>query len=96
MVFSPLKKGAARMKKKAEMIDRQAVENLMVDTTRLRAALMIACLEITEGDPIAAMDLAEDFYDAAPQLLAGLNETGIDNLPAAPAKILPFQKKPSE
>lgn len=84
------------MKKKAakvDKIDRQVVENLMVDTSRLRAALMIACLEITEGDPIAAMDLAEDFYDAAPELLAGLTETGLDNLPGAPAKVLPFQKK---
>lgn len=83
------------MKKKAEKIDREAVENLMVDTSRLRAALMLACLELTEGDFIAAMDLAEDLYDAAPRLLDELTQTGLDNLPCGPAKVLPFQKKPS-
>ena len=52
--------GALRMKKKAEKIDREVVENMMVDTTRLRAALMLACLELTDGDFMAAMDLSED------------------------------------
>lgn len=87
--------GALRMKKKAEKIDREVVENMMVDTTRLRAALMLACLELTDGDFMAAMDLSEDLYDAAPQLLEGLNETGLQNLPGGPAKVLPFPKKPS-
>lgn len=83
------------MKKKAEKIDREVVENLMVDTSRLRAALMLACLELTQGDFIAAMDLSEDLYDAAPQLLESLTEAGLDNLPCGPAKVLPFPKKPS-
>lgn len=69
------------MKKKAEKIDRAAVENLMVDTSRLRAALMLACLELTEGDPIAAMDLSEDLYDAAPQLLEVISAAALDSLP---------------
>lgn len=87
--------GAICMKKKAEKIDREVVEKLMVDTSRLRGALMLACLELTGGDFMAAMDLAEDLYDAAPQLLDHLTETGIENLPCGPAKVLPFQKKPT-
>ncbi|PZM77183.1 MAG: hypothetical protein DKT66_28500 [Candidatus Melainabacteria bacterium] len=83
------------MKKKAEKIDREVVENMMVDTTRLRAALMLACLELTQGDLIAAIDLSEELYDTAPKLLEGLNETGLDNLPCGPAKVLPFPKKTS-
>jgi hypothetical protein len=84
-----------KMKKKAKKIDRVAVENLMVDTSRLRAALMLACLELTEGDPIAAMDLSEDLYDAAPQLLEVISEAALESFPGGPAKVLPFQKKPS-
>ena len=81
------------MKKKAEKIDRAVVENLMVDTSRLRAALMLACLELTEGDLVAAMDLAEDMYDAAPQLLDSLTDTGIGNLPGGPAQVIQFPDK---
>ncbi|MBA3991960.1 MAG: hypothetical protein C0469_00440 [Cyanobacteria bacterium DS2.3.42] len=83
------------MKKKAKKIDREAVENLMVDTSRLRAALMLACLELAEGDPIVAMDLSEDLYDAAPQFLEVVTEAAFESFPGGPAKVLPFQKKPS-
>lgn len=71
------------------------MENAMVDSTRLRTALMIACIELTGGDLLEAMDLAEHFYDEAPKLLTQLTEEGISNLPAGPAQILDFPKKQS-
>jgi len=82
------------MKKNADMISRESVENCMLDTMRLRAALMIACLEMTDGDLEEAWDLAEHYYDLAPTLIEGLTEEGLSNLPGGPAQILPFQKKP--
>lgn len=68
-------------------------EDALVDSLRLRSALLLACIELTDGDPIAAWELAEDFYDMAPNLVEHLNEQGIKNLPGAPAEILQFRKK---
>lgn len=80
------------MKKKLKKAKSELMGNAMVDTVRLRAALMIACTELT-GDPLMAIELAEEFYDMAPELLGILTEEGVENLPAGPAKILPFAPK---
>lgn len=82
------------MKKKAQMIDREVMEHAMIDSTRLRAALLLACTELTGGDPIEAWGLAEEFYDAAPSLLNALLDP--DKLPCGPAKVLPFPAKTSD
>lgn len=83
-------------RKKSQKIDREVVETCMLDTMRLRAALMLACTEICGGDPLEAWGLAEQFYDAAPELIAILTETGTDNLPCGPAKIIPFPAAPQK
>lgn len=80
------------MKKKLKKAESEFMENAMVDTVRLRAALMIACTELT-GDPLMAVELAEEFYDMAPELLEILTEECVENLPAGPAKILNFPPK---
>lgn len=80
-------------KKKLTKAESQFMENSMEDTVRLRAALMIACTELTGGDPLAALELSEEFYDMAPELLGILTAEGLENLPAGPAKILPFPAK---
>lgn len=84
-----------RKKKGLTESERNFIESAMVDSTRLRTALMIACLELTGGDPLEAMDLAEHFYDEAPKLLSLLTEQGVSNLPAGPAQILDFPIKGS-
>lgn len=76
------------MKKKHKMISREVVENAMIDSVRLRAALLLACTELTDGDPIEAWGLAEDFYDQAPKLLKVLEAD--TKLPCGPAQVLPF------
>ncbi len=76
------------MKKKLKPIEREFMENALVDSMRLRAALLLACTELTEGDPIEAWGLAEEFYDQAPKLLKVLE--GDTKLPCGPAQILPF------
>ncbi len=81
------------MKKKLKKPERQFMEIAMVDTVRLRAALMIACTELSGGDPIEAMELAEMFYDDAPDLLKILTEEGIGKLPAGPALVVAFPTK---
>jgi hypothetical protein len=82
------------MKKKhrREMIDREAVENAMIDSVRLRAALLLACTELTGGDPLEGWGLCEQFYDAAPALLDSLSGD-LSRLPCGPAKILNFPTK---
>lgn len=80
-------------RKQTQKIDREVVENCMLDTMRLRAALLLACTEICGGDPLEAWGLAEEFYDQAPQLINILTEGGKDNLPCGPAQILPFPTK---
>lgn len=80
------------MKKKLKKSESEFMENAMVDTVRLRAALMIACTELT-GDPIEAIELAELLYDQAPLLIETLTEEGIENLPAGPARIVQFPTK---
>lgn len=77
------------MKKKRQMFDRESVENAMLDSVRLRAALLLACTELTGGDPIEAWGLAEEFYDQAPKLLKLLDRDQ-EKLPCGPAKVLPF------
>lgn len=81
------------MKKKLKKPDRDIMQNAMVDTVRLRAALIIACTELADGDPIEAMELAEMFYDEAPNLIKVLTAQGIENLPAGPAQIVPFPNR---
>jgi hypothetical protein len=83
------------MKRKLKKSERQLMGNAMVDSTRLRAALMIACTALTEGDPIEALELAEYFYDEAPELLKTLTADGIENLPGGPAQVLSFPNKPN-
>ena len=89
---SRIHSGGLLMKTKLKKSERQFMENAMVDTTRLRAALMIACTELA-GDPLQGLLLAEHFYDEAPQLLKELTSEGFDNLPGAPALVVPFPKK---
>lgn len=79
--------------KKLKPVAGEVVENMMLDTTRLRAALLLACIELT-GDPMDAFDLAEHFYDLAPDLIEHLTEDGLSNLPGGPAKIVQFPNKP--
>ncbi len=81
------------MKSKLKKSERQFMENAMVDSTRLRAALMIACTELAEGDPIEGHMLAEQLYDEAPKLLKELTGAGLANLPGGPAQVLPFPNK---
>ncbi|MFM9458731.1 hypothetical protein, partial [Streptomyces europaeiscabiei] len=69
-----MKKSNSR--KQSQKIDREAVENAMLDTMRLRAALLMACTELCNGDPLEGWGLAEEFYDQAPALIANLTETG--------------------
>ena len=78
------------MKKKLKQSERQFMENAMVDTVRLRAALMIACTELSGGDPIEALELSEFFYDQAPELIKVLTSDGLKNLPAGPAQVVQF------
>lgn len=79
--------------KKFQKIDREVVENAMLDTVRLRAALMLACTELCGGDPLEGWGLAEEFYDLAPSLIEGLTGAGLQSLPAKPADILQFPNK---
>lgn len=79
------------MKKKLKPTEREFMENALVDSVRLRAALLLACTELTEGDPIEAWGLAEEFYDQAPKLLKVLE--GDTKLPCGPAQVLPFPVK---
>ncbi|MBN9394287.1 MAG: hypothetical protein J0H83_03515 [Candidatus Melainabacteria bacterium] len=79
-----------KKKHKHKMISRDVVENAMIDTTRLRAALLLACTELTGGDPIEAWGLAETFYDEAPKLLAVLSAETVEKMPGGPAKVVPF------
>lgn len=81
-----------KRKAKAQKIDRAVVENAMLDTMRLRAALLLACTELTDGDPLEGWLLAEEFYDEAPKLIALLAEPE-QKLPAAPATVIPFPTK---
>jgi hypothetical protein len=83
------------MKTKLKKSDRQVMENAMVDSTRLRAALMIACTALADGDPIEALELAEYFYDEAPELLKILTADGIEKLPGGPAQVISFPNKPN-
>ena len=80
-------------KQKPEMFSREAVEHVMLDTMRLRAALLLACTELTDGDPIEAWGLAETFYDEAPKLLEVLGAEAAEKLSGKPAQILPFPAK---
>jgi hypothetical protein len=86
-----MKKSNSR--KQAQKIDREAVENAMLDTMRLRAALLMACTELCNGDPLEGWGLAEEFYDQAPALIANLTETGQKQLPCGPAQVLQFPSK---
>jgi hypothetical protein len=79
--------------KKPQKIDREVVENAMLDTVRLRAALMLACTELCGGDPLEGWGLAEEFYDLAPRFIEGLTGGALQNLPAKPADILQFPNK---
>lgn len=81
------------MKKKLTKQRREMTGDPMVDPLRLRAALMIACVELAGGDPILGQVLAEEFYDEAPQLLKILTADGLKNLPAGPAQVVPFPTK---
>lgn len=80
-------------KQKPEMFSREAVEHAMLDTMRLRAALLLACTELTNGDPIEAWGLAETFYDEAPKLLEVLGVETAEKMPGGPAHIVPFPAK---
>ena len=75
------------MNKPLTKTERAFMETAMVDSMRLRTALIIACFEITK-DPLQAMDLMEHFYDEAPNLIALLTSEG-------PAQVLPFPTKES-
>lgn len=79
-------------KKRRQMIDREVVENAMIDTVRLRAALLIACTELADGDPLEGWGIAEQLYDAAPALL-DMFKGDESRLPCAPAKVLKFPLK---
>lgn len=70
-------------------------EEALIDTVRLRSALLLACIELADGDLMEAWDLAEQYYDLAPNLTKMLEENGLTNLPGGPAQILPFEKKKS-
>lgn len=74
------------------MIDREFVENALIDTARLRAALLLACTELADGDPLEGWGIAEQLYDAAPALLDMLKGDE-SRLPCASAKILKFPSK---
>lgn len=82
-----------KTKKKLSDSERNFMENAIVDSSRLRVALLMACTELTGGDPMAAMELSEQFYDEAPNVLKALSESGLDNLPGGPAKLLDFPQK---
>ncbi len=82
-----------KKKHKHEMISRDVVEYAMIDTMRLRAALLLACTELTGGDPIEAWGLAENFYDDAPKFLEVLGADTAEKLPGRPAQIVPFPNK---
>ena len=84
----------ASRRKQTQMIDREAVENAILDTMRLRAALLLACTELCNGDPLEGWGLAEEFYDQAPALIATLTDTGKTQLPCGPAQVLQFPTKP--
>lgn len=72
-------------------------DDALDDSLRLRVALLLACMELTGGeDLLEAWDLAEEFYDAAPELLEKLNEQGLSNLPAGPGQFLEFLSKQAE
>ncbi|HEY9757680.1 MAG TPA: hypothetical protein V6C97_21100 [Oculatellaceae cyanobacterium] len=81
------------MKTKLKKSKSAFMENAMVDSTRLRAALMMACTALADGDPMEGLALAEEFYDEAPKLLKIMTEGGIDNLPGGPALVVPFSPK---
>lgn len=81
------------MKKKLKKPDRDFMQNAMVDTVRLRAALLMCCTQLADGDPIEALELAEMFYDEAPNLIKALTVQGLANLPAGPAQVLSFPIK---
>lgn len=70
-------------------------EEALTDTVRLRSTLLLACIELADGDLMEAWDLAEQYYDFAPNLTTMLKEKGIENLPGGPAQILTFEKKKS-
>lgn len=89
-----MKKSNAR--KQTQKIDREVMEHAMIDSMRLRAALLLACTELCNGDPLEAWGLAEDFYDQAPQLIAVLTESGQGNLPCGPAQVIQFPTKQDE
>jgi len=82
-----------KKKHKKQMFSREDVEYAMLDTMRLRAALLLACTELTDGDPIEAWGLAETFYDEAPKLLEVLGAEAAEKLSGKPAQILPFPAK---
>lgn len=82
-----------KKKHKKQMFSREDVEYAMLDTMRLRAALLLACTELTDGDPIEAWGLAETFYDEAPKLLEVLGAETAEKMPGRPAHIVPFPAK---
>lgn len=82
-----------KKRKSHDMISRDVVEYAMIDTMRLRAALLLACTELTGGDPIEAWGLAESFYDDAPKLLEVLGSDTAEKLPGRPAQIVQFPNK---
>jgi hypothetical protein len=69
------------MKKKPRKKSHRIEDSLLIDATRLRTALWLACLKITDGDLIAAIDLSEELYDSAPQFLEQLASGGTQDLP---------------
>lgn len=81
-----------RAHKPTQKIDRDFMENALVDTMRLRAALLMACTELCCGDPLEGWGLAEEFYDMAPKLIDSMMETGA-KLPCGPAQVLQFPNK---
>jgi len=69
-------------------------DDALIDSLRLRAALLLACIELTGSeDMLDAWELAEEFYDAAPGLLAKLEED-FDGVPQ-PGQVLYFPSSKS-
>ncbi len=67
-------------------------EDMLVDPTRLRAALYLACIHMTGGDLLAAMEAAAEFYEATPDLLQHAEKATVRDARNQTGTVLPFKR----
>ena len=79
--------------------ERDFMTHAMVDSTRLRTALIMACMMLCDGDPFEACSLMEEMYHDAPDFIDEIARRARQQPPDQPldlAKVIPFPARKSE